>query len=315
MRLKTGGDECNEFERFLLRIGEGKEPVEPDQGDFMVKIPEYLKSKSNTVKEFCQSIFPNLNNIVQEGLKRIALQDRGSFDWLMSRAIICPTNKDAEEINQLMMKELKGNLMIYRSADKVVDPNEATKYPQEFLNSVNLASLPPHILELKPGTPIMLLRNLDPANGHVNGARYFVKDLKSAVIIAELAIGPHKGKTLLIPRIPFKPEDKTLPFEFTRKQFPVRVCFAITSNKSQGQTLDRVGIYLKNQFFSHGQLYVALSRCRSPKGISIFAPIEEPKIENKNNNPKLRKGKKPKQDSSLRTNDYMRNVVYEEALT
>ena len=252
MRLKTGGEECAEFEQYLLRIGEGKEPVDSSQGDFMVKIPDYLKSKSNNVKEFCQSIFPDVNNIVQEGLKRIGLQDRGSFDWLMSRAIICPTNKDTEEINQIMMKELKGKLMIYRSADKVVDPNEATKYPQEFLNSVNLSSLPPHILELKPGTPIMLLRNLDPANGHVNGARYFVKDLKNSVIIAELAIGPYKGNTLMIPRIPFKPEDKTLPFEFTRKQFPVRVCFAITSNKSQGQTLENVGIYLKNDFFAHG---------------------------------------------------------------
>ena len=104
MRLKTGGEECAEFEQYLLRIGEGKEPVDSSQGDFMVKIPDYLKSKSNNVKEFCQSIFPDVNNIVQEGLKRIGLQDRGSFDWLMSRAIICPTNKDTEEINQIMMK-------------------------------------------------------------------------------------------------------------------------------------------------------------------------------------------------------------------
>ena len=44
----------------------------------------------------------------------------------------------------------------------------------------------------------------------------------------------------MIPRIPFKPEDKTIPFEFTRKQFPIKVCFAIKSNKSQGQTLDKV---------------------------------------------------------------------------
>ena len=172
------------------------------------------------------------------------MKDRGCFDWLMSRAIICPTNADCEEINQIMMKQFKGNLMVYRSADTVVDPNEATKYPQEFLNSVSLSSIPPHILELRPGTPIMLLHNLDPGNGHVNGARYFVKQLKSSVIIAELAIGPYKGNQLMIPRIPFKPEDKTLPFEFTRKQFPVKVCFAITSNKSQGQTLDKVLIFL-----------------------------------------------------------------------
>ena len=241
MRIKYGADGCDpEFEQYLLRIGEGREEIIDEEGDMMIKIPDFLKSKAKTVHEFCQSIFPDLNKNIQEGLKRIGMKDRGCFDWLMSRAIICPTNADAEEINQIMMKQFKGNLMVYRSADKVVDPNEATKYPQEFLNSVSLSSLPPHILELKPGTPIMLLRNMDPANGHVNGARYFVKELKSSVIIAELAIGPYKSNQLMIPRIPFKPEDKTLPFEFTRKQFPVKVCFAITSNKSQGQTLDKV---------------------------------------------------------------------------
>ena len=157
MRIKYGADGCDpEFEKYLLRIGEGKEEVRAEEGDMMIKIPDFLKSKAKTVHDFCQSIFPDLNKNIQEGLQRIAMKDRGCFDWLMSRAIICPTNADAEEINQIMMKQFKGNLMVYRSADKVVDPNEATKYPQEFLNSVSLSSLPLHIIELRPGTPIIL---------------------------------------------------------------------------------------------------------------------------------------------------------------
>ena len=44
----------------------------------------------------------------------------------------------------------------------------------------------------------------------------------------------------------------------------------MTANKAQGQTLSRVGIYLATDFFSHGQLYVALSRCGDPSSIKIL---------------------------------------------
>ena len=99
---------------------------------------------------------------------------------------------------------------------------------------------------------------MDPANGHVNGACYVVKDLKKHVITAELVTGPHKGKIYQIFRIPFQPEDKNIPVEFQRLQFPIRSCFGMTSNKSQGQTAEKVGLYLKQDLFAHGQLYVSL---------------------------------------------------------
>ena len=66
------------------------------------------------------------------------------------------------------------------------------------------------------------------------------------------------------------PSDTSLPFDFQRKQSPIRPSFCITINKSQGQTLDNVSIWLGDgHVFTHGQLYVALSRVSCAKNIKI----------------------------------------------
>ena len=116
----------------------------------------------------------------------------------------------------------------------------------------------------------MLLRNLDPVNGHYNGTRYDIEHLHDHIIDATIACGPHAGKRIFIPRIPIIPSDNIFPFHMKRKQFPVRPAFAITSNKAQGQTLSHVGIYLKQGFFLHGQLYVAMRHVGSKDSIKIY---------------------------------------------
>ena len=119
--------------------------------------------------------------------------------------------------------------------------------------------------------PVMLLRNLDPANGHCNGSCYVVKSLHRHLIVAIVATGVHAGKELFIPQIPIAPSDNVFPFQMQRCQFPIRLCFGMTANKAQGQTLKEVGIYLRKDFFSHGQLYVSISRVGDPTKVKVYS--------------------------------------------
>ena len=110
----------------------------------------------------------------------------------------------------------------------------------------------------------MLLRNLNPCEGLCNATRLICNDFRSHVISATISNGDFKNTHVFIPRIPLlTSEDEKLPLPFKRIQFRLRLCFAMTINKAQGQTLDFVGIYLREPVFSHGQLYVALSRSKS----------------------------------------------------
>ena len=84
--------------------------------------------------------------------------------------------------------------------------------------------------------------------------------LGEKVLEVEIASGVNKGKCVLLPRITIAPSDTELPFTLKRHQFPVRPCFVMSANKAPGQTLDFVGVYLPKHVFTHGQLYVALSR-------------------------------------------------------
>ena len=123
---------------------------------------------------------------------------------------------------------------------------------------------------LKKGVPIILLRNLSPIEGLCNGTRLIVRDFYNHVIDAEILTGSHFGKRVFIPRISITPSDTELPFKLIRRQFPVRLAFAMSINKAQGQTIPNMGLYLPNPVFTHGQLYVALSRVQSKHKISVL---------------------------------------------
>jgi ATP-dependent DNA helicase PIF1 len=143
-------------------------------------------------------------------------------------------------------------------------------YPMDFLNTLQFSGIANHKLELKVGMPILLFRNLNQSIGLCNGTRLIVKRLGQRVIEAEIIIGNNVDKCVFIPRIIMSPFGTDWPFVLCCRQFPVRVAFAMTINKSQGQTLNNVGVYLPYPAFYHGQLYVAISRVTSSVNIKIF---------------------------------------------
>lgn len=140
--------------------------------------------------------------------------------------------------------------------------------PIEFINSLNPNGLPPYRLILKIGAIVVLLRNLD--ENLYNGTRLQIVKLMKYCIYVKIITGKKIGTIVCIPRMQFTPTNEELPFTMVRRQFPLKLGFAMTINKAQGQSFDKVGIVLSSPVFGHGQLYVALSRERNKEFIKLL---------------------------------------------
>ena len=192
---------------------------------------------------------------------------------------------------------MPGSTEIHHSADQIIhesgadsDDHRCSFVPPEFLRSITSPSLPPGELNIKIGCPLILLRNLSPKQGLCNGSRMIVVGLSQWVLYVRLIGGDHDGELAFIPRISLIPTSTpNFTFKFKRRQFPVRIAFAVTINKAQGQSVSYVGVDLRTPVFAHGQLYVALSRVTAKQNIKILLPHDN-------------------------TNSKTKNIVYQEAL-
>ncbi|KAA6373334.1 MAG: putative ATP-dependent DNA helicase PIF1, partial [Streblomastix strix] len=233
------------FTEWLLRIGNGVEPANTLKE---VSLPQQIIAQHDLLLEIYGDV--DLNNENEQ----------------INRVILCSTNQESLSMNEDILSGINGNMKTYKSIDSaIVEEGQSDQsYPIEWLNQQTLPGMPPHILNLKVGSIVMLLRNLNIQQGLCNGTRLIITDLSKKTYIQCRAItGSQKGKQVFIPRIDIVPSDSPFPFDFHRLQYPIRLAFSMTINKAQGQSFTHVGIDLSKPVFAHGQLYVALSRSRS----------------------------------------------------
>ena len=215
--MRTDEDEV-QFSEYLLSVGQGKEEVFDDLGEFTIKIPdEYLV---NSGDELIERVFPNLST---------------SHDSkeLIEGAIYTPLNTHVKELNDMCMQSFPGRSKTYLSADSILEVDHRAAVPPEYLNAMSISGLPDHKLELKLGVPVMLLRNLQGGqqNGLRNRTRLIVLNMMERCLECEVAVGTQKGLRVFLPRIPHHDSSGDFPFTIVRRQFPVRPAFCMTINK------------------------------------------------------------------------------------
>ena len=173
-------------------------------------------NEEQSMRKFCKVIFPDLGkNISKPG-------------WLEGRIILAPTNREVDAINNLMQESLPDSGIKLSSADTLGNPEDAFRFNSEYLHTLKPNGFPQHMLNLKPGMPLMLLRNINPRQGLCNGTRLiFDKCLDNKLLQCRIV---ETGRVVLIPRITFIPKAKEYPFEWQRRQFPVRPSSAKSSN-------------------------------------------------------------------------------------
>lgn len=172
------------------------------------------------------------------------------------------TNAVARSINERRLDRLPGEEFSF-SATVTGDIDPRTVIADE-------------VLRLREGAQVMMLKN-DPEKRWVNGTIGRVASVDRSTIQVAIGDQVHEVPMAAWEKVRYvynEAEDK-VEHEIVGlfQQFPVKLAWAITIHKSQGLTFDRLHIDLGHGAFAHGQLYVALSRCRSLEGITLHRPV------------------------------------------
>jgi hypothetical protein len=226
-----------------------------------ISIPSYI-SQTNSLDHFISLVYP------PQALQEIV----NNPTFFYRSAILATRNDTVDDLNEKVLDLMPGHSVTLCSADLVDTSDDVFPVSNEYLQTINPGGLPPSKLTLKVGCIVMLLRNLNPRKRLCNDTTLIVKEIGDYVLkVAVMDMNnPESEQIEFIPRIKLPAKDDEYPFVMTRRQFPVKLSFAMTINKSQGQSLTNVGVDLRYSVFTHGQLYVALSTSTNIEGINIL---------------------------------------------
>ncbi|GJR86725.1 NADH-ubiquinone oxidoreductase chain 2 [Tanacetum coccineum] len=179
MRLTVGASpedvcEIQDFAEWILKIGDG-ELGEANDGEVSINVPKELliDAVDDPVTSIIEFTYPDLLNNINDS------------SYFQEKAILAPTNEVVDNINDHLLNKFPGEEMVYLSCDSIDKTERGSAidesvFSPEFINGLKFSGVPNHRLALKVGVPIMLLRNIDQANGLCNGTRLQVlKNLKN----------------------------------------------------------------------------------------------------------------------------------------
>jgi ATP-dependent exoDNAse (exonuclease V) alpha subunit len=187
-----------------------------------------------------------------------------NFEMDEGKIILTTTNARASGINQNYLKQLSSEEFSYRA--------QATGQFYKELFPTD------EVLKLKKGAQVIMIKN-DPEKRWVNGSIGTIHDIAEKKIKVKINHKIYEVKKEKWDRIQYSYDDdqqevlENVTGSF--KQYPVRLAWAITIHKSQGQTFEKVIIDMSQGSFAPGQLYVALSRCISLEGIELLRPLKK----------------------------------------
>jgi ATP-dependent DNA helicase PIF1 len=249
-----------QFGALLISLGEASEEHNPElevlyfdaesRGKKVAVASSRFFNADTECDEAIQSVFPNGHDP----------------DSMYKSVIIAATNEQVDIWNERIQNMNGSEMKEFHSRDylcEVDDPRDVLKsmLTDDILNRYSTNGVPPHVLKLKVGDICILLRSLSRKDKLMTNTRVRVLRLNTfCVHVQTLTESP---KCFTIPRIRFKfqlPWGKS--YQMVRTQFPLRLSYAITVNKAQGQEYDRTLYDVRGEAFSHGHAYVAYSRSK-----------------------------------------------------
>lgn len=221
-----------------------------------------------TDRHFIELLTAVRNNcLTPEQLARLNQRYVPGFEEEEGYVILATHNHRVQRINRARLEAL--DTVAYTYEARVEGDFPESMYPQD------------EVLTLKCGAQVMFTKN-DPGKQYVNGTLGEVVDLDEEGILVrtyegvELPVGIATWENLKY-EVDEESKEISTTVEGVFYQFPLKLAWAITIHKSQGLTFDKAVIDAENAF-SHGQVYVALSRCRSLEGLVLRSPLSPASI-------------------------------------